>query len=178
MTRFVTERIVERDGVRLAAEVEGPDDGVPVVLLHGLTATRRYVVMGSKALERSGHDVVAYDARGHGASAPAPSPAEYEYADLAADLVRVLACSEDPTARDGKRALSLAESLLAAGDTPERESLAAMALAELGRFPDAAARQRRAIEAATGATPAALARLRAQLALYEAGKPCRSLREN
>jgi len=65
-------------------------EGIPVVLLHGLTATQRYVVMGSKALERSGHDVVAYDARGHGASDPAPSPGEYEYAELAADLVGVL----------------------------------------------------------------------------------------
>lgn len=65
-------------------------EGVPVVLLHGLTATRRYVVMGSKALERSGHRVVAYDARGHGGSAPAPSPDAYGYADLAADLERVL----------------------------------------------------------------------------------------
>src|SRR3954466_9571084 len=42
-------------------------EGTPVVLLHGLTATQRYVVMGSRALERGGHDVVAYDARGHGA---------------------------------------------------------------------------------------------------------------
>ena len=40
------------------------------MLLHGLTATRRYVVMGSRALERSGHRVLAYDARGHGRSAP------------------------------------------------------------------------------------------------------------
>ena len=44
------------------------------MLLHGLTATRRYVVMGSRALERSGHRVVAYDARGHGRSSPAPEP--------------------------------------------------------------------------------------------------------
>ncbi|MCW3020832.1 MAG: alpha/beta hydrolase [Conexibacter sp.] len=65
--------------------------GTPVVLLHGLTATHRYVVMGSKSLERAGHDVLAYDARGHGASDPAPEgPQAYEYADLAADLVRVL----------------------------------------------------------------------------------------
>ena len=42
-------------------------EGTPVVLLHGLTATRRYVVMGSRALERDGHRVIAYDARGHGA---------------------------------------------------------------------------------------------------------------
>jgi pimeloyl-ACP methyl ester carboxylesterase len=61
-----------------------------VVLLHGLTATHRYVVMGSKALQRAGHDVVAYDARGHGASDPAPSPSEYEYANLADDLLGVL----------------------------------------------------------------------------------------
>jgi pimeloyl-ACP methyl ester carboxylesterase len=60
------------------------------VLLHGLTATHRYVVMGSRALERSGHRVVAYDARGHGRSAPAPDRRAYDYADLAADLEDVM----------------------------------------------------------------------------------------
>ena len=65
-------------------------EGVPVVLLHGLTATRRYVVMGSTALQRGGHRVVAYDARGHGESDPAPEPGAYEYADLADDLLSVL----------------------------------------------------------------------------------------
>jgi pimeloyl-ACP methyl ester carboxylesterase len=64
--------------------------GVPVVLLHGLTATHRYVVMGSKALERSGHRVVAYDARGHGRSEPAADPGAYGYDELAADLGRVM----------------------------------------------------------------------------------------
>jgi pimeloyl-ACP methyl ester carboxylesterase len=79
---------VESDGVRLAGEEAG--EGVPVVLLHGLTATRRYVVMGSRALERGGHRVVTYDARGHGRSAPAPAPDAYGYAALAADLGAVL----------------------------------------------------------------------------------------
>jgi pimeloyl-ACP methyl ester carboxylesterase len=65
-------------------------EGPAIVLLHGLTATHRYVVMGSKALERGGHDVLAYDARGHGASDPAPSPEAYTYGDLADDLVGVL----------------------------------------------------------------------------------------
>jgi pimeloyl-ACP methyl ester carboxylesterase len=64
--------------------------GIPVVLLHGLTATHRYVVMGSRALERTGHRVLAYDARGHGASAPAPDPAAYGYDDLAGDLLAVM----------------------------------------------------------------------------------------
>jgi pimeloyl-ACP methyl ester carboxylesterase len=65
-------------------------EGTPVVLLHGLTATNRYVVMGSKALERSDHRVIAYDARGHGASDPAPSPDAYRYEDLLGDLIDVL----------------------------------------------------------------------------------------
>jgi len=65
-------------------------EGAPVVLLHGLTATRRYVVMGSRALERSGHRVVAYDARGHGRSTPAPDPGAYTYGELGRDLEAVL----------------------------------------------------------------------------------------
>jgi pimeloyl-ACP methyl ester carboxylesterase len=84
----VAELTIEHDGVRLATEEAG--EGPPVVLLHGLTATRRYVVMGSRALERSGHRVVAYDARGHGRSSPAPDRSAYGYGELRRDLVAVL----------------------------------------------------------------------------------------
>jgi pimeloyl-ACP methyl ester carboxylesterase len=79
---------VERDGVTIAGETAG--SGPDVVLLHGLTATRRYVVMGSKSLPRAGYRVTTYDARGHGESSPAASPDEYEYRDLVADLEAVL----------------------------------------------------------------------------------------
>ena len=58
------------------------------MLLHGLTATRRYVVMGSKALERAGHRVIAYDARAHGKSDRRGD--DYGYERLAADLLAVL----------------------------------------------------------------------------------------
>lgn len=75
-------------GVRLAATDEG--EGSPIVLLHGLTAARRYVVMGSSALRRGGHRVVAYDARGHGSSAPAQTPDAYSYSELCSDLTVVL----------------------------------------------------------------------------------------
>src|ERR1700758_5390338 len=78
---------IDADGVTLRGEQSG--EGVDVVLLHGLTATRRYVVMGSRALERSGHRTIAYDARGHGASQPA-GDGDYSYARLAGDLERVL----------------------------------------------------------------------------------------
>jgi len=84
----MAERFVERAGVRLAVEETGA--GAPVVLLHGLTATRRYVVMGSKALERSGHRVISYDARGHGRSSPAPAPTAYGHEELGRDLEAVL----------------------------------------------------------------------------------------
>lgn len=65
--------------------------GAPIVLCHGITATRRSVVHGSRALERAGHEVVAYDARGHGESDPAPAGAGYGYPELVGDLERVVA---------------------------------------------------------------------------------------
>jgi 3-oxoadipate enol-lactonase len=87
---------VETDGVTLSGESAG--EGTPVVLLHGLTATRRYVVMGSRSLERSGHLVATYDARGHGRSAPAPEPGAYGYEQLASDLEAVLDALDLPRA--------------------------------------------------------------------------------
>ena len=77
-----------RDGVTLHGSDTG--EGPAVVLAHGLTATRRYVVMGSSALQRSGHRVLAYDARGHGTSSPAAAAEDYRYEDLGADLEAVL----------------------------------------------------------------------------------------
>src|SRR4051812_41750040 len=79
---------VQSGGVRLAGETIG--DGRDVVMLHGLTATRRYTVMGSKALPRSGYRLTTYDARGHGESSPAPDRRAYEYRDLVDDLAAVL----------------------------------------------------------------------------------------
>src|ERR1700722_717868 len=79
---------IRSDGVLLSGEQSG--EGPAIVLLQGLTASRRYVVMGSRSLERSGHRVIGYDARGHGSSSPAPSPDAYTYGDLDLDLEAVL----------------------------------------------------------------------------------------
>jgi pimeloyl-ACP methyl ester carboxylesterase len=84
----MAQRTVDHDGVHLAVHVDG--EGPPVVLLHGLTATHRYVVMGSRALPRAGFRTVAYDARGHGDSSPAPDRGDYGYEALARDLWAVL----------------------------------------------------------------------------------------
>jgi pimeloyl-ACP methyl ester carboxylesterase len=66
--------------------------------MHGLTATHRYVVMGSTRLERAGRRVISYDARGHGISSPAPQPSAYGYDELALDAVAVLDALEVPRA--------------------------------------------------------------------------------
>lgn len=70
---------------------ESAGGGRAIVLCHGITATRRYVHHGSRALERAGHLVVAYDARGHGESDPAPPGQGYGYPFLVSDLERVVA---------------------------------------------------------------------------------------
>jgi pimeloyl-ACP methyl ester carboxylesterase len=82
------EFIVDGPAGRLAGESMG--DGAPVALLHGVSATRRYVLHGSKALARAGFHQVIYDARGHGRSDPAPPDAGYAYTDLVSDLEAVI----------------------------------------------------------------------------------------
>jgi pimeloyl-ACP methyl ester carboxylesterase len=65
-------------------------EGPPIVLCHGITATRRYVVHGSRTLERDGRTVISYDARGHGESDPAPPGQGYGYPDMVGDLEAVV----------------------------------------------------------------------------------------
>jgi pimeloyl-ACP methyl ester carboxylesterase len=84
----VADYATARDGVTLSISDTG--EGPAVLLAHGLTATRRYVVMGSTVLERSGHRVIAYDARGHGVSSGAQRPEDYTYDDLGRDMEAVL----------------------------------------------------------------------------------------
>ncbi len=79
--------VISRGPQQLAYEEQG--DGPAVIGLHGLTATRRYVVMGSRTLVRSGRRLVLYDARGHGASSPATG-GDYSYAALSGDLEAVM----------------------------------------------------------------------------------------
>ncbi|NLT05893.1 MAG: alpha/beta hydrolase [Solirubrobacterales bacterium] len=116
---------VERSG---GPVLRGDDAGAgfPIVLLHGLTATRRNVVQGSRHLLTRGWRLVGYDARGHGESSAAPAPDGYGYQELAGDLTAVL------DARGIERAV-LAGSSMGAGtavrfalDSPER--VAALAL--------------------------------------------------
>lgn len=69
-----------------------------MLLTHGLTAHRDLVIHGSRALARSGHAVVRYDARAHGESDPGATGSR-TYERLADDLEAVL----EATAAAGPR---------------------------------------------------------------------------
>lgn len=77
-------------GVGISAHASGPEDGPPVVCLHGVMQTHD-TVLKPALLERAGHRVISYDARGHGGSeAPDGGEAEYGYDRLVEDLVAVM----------------------------------------------------------------------------------------
>ena len=103
------------DSFTLKGEILG--EGPPVVLLHGLSATRRNVVQGSRALVKRGYRLISYDARGHGASSPAP---RYEYSDLVADLEAVLEELEIETAALVGSSMGAATAMAFTLEHPER----------------------------------------------------------
>jgi tetratricopeptide (TPR) repeat protein len=94
---------------------------------------------------------------------------------LAHALARLLAAAPDDRVRDGARAVTMVEDLLKAQRTVALAETMAMALAELGRFGEAATWQGEAIDAAreTGRTDIA-ARLGDNLRRYQHGQPCRT----
>ena len=95
--------------------------------------------------------------------------------DLMYLLARVLAAAPDDRARDGRRALAVAEQLAATRKTPEVGETLAMALAEAGDFQRAVPVQRGVLDAAREARLGAEARrLGENLALYERQRPCRT----
>lgn len=112
---------VER-GDDLVLSGDSTGDGAPLVLAHGLTATRRNVVQGSRHLLGRGWRLVGYDARGHGESSPAPDRDAYEYADLAADLEAVFDAQGLDSAALAGSSMGAATAVRFALDHPERVS--------------------------------------------------------
>jgi tetratricopeptide (TPR) repeat protein len=93
---------------------------------------------------------------------------------LAHGLARLLAACPDLSLRDGARALDLAVAIWRAQSTAGHAETVALAQAEMGRCDEAARWQRIALADAEKFGPAALLPpMRARLARYEAGAPCR-----
>lgn len=90
-------------------------------------------------------------------------------------LARVLATCPAAVVRDGARALALAQAVLQAQQSLDHAETLAMALAELGRFADAAVLQERLVdEAQRQGWEKRLPVLRARLESYRRGAPIRA----
>ncbi|MBN3513549.1 alpha/beta fold hydrolase [Mycolicibacterium nivoides] len=94
------------DGVRLHAEVFGPQDGYPIVLAHGITCAIG-VWAHQIADLATDYRVIAYDHRGHGRSETPHGRRRYSLNHLAADLDAVL----DATLKPGERAIIAGHSM-------------------------------------------------------------------
>jgi pimeloyl-ACP methyl ester carboxylesterase len=83
----------DSDGVRLHFEVNGPERGTPIVLVHGFASDYRLNWVGTRwqeALTSAGFRVVGLDCRGHGHSDKPHDEAAYAVGIMAGDIVRLL----------------------------------------------------------------------------------------
>lgn len=77
-----TTSYIEVNGLKLFYAIRGPEDGKPVVLLHGNGGSHKSMETQAKQLARKGYRVYSPDSRGQGANPPLE---EYHYADMAED---------------------------------------------------------------------------------------------
>jgi pimeloyl-ACP methyl ester carboxylesterase len=80
-------------GVRLQYELHGPEDGQPVLLVHGFASDYQLNWVGTRwqeTLVGANYRVIGLDCRGHGRSDKPHGPAAYAIDVLAADVRRLL----------------------------------------------------------------------------------------
>lgn len=116
------------DGISLAADVRGPVDGAPVLLLHGGGQTRGAWGATADALARRGFRVVTMDLRGHGESDWSPD-GHYMLESFADDLRGVLAEIGGAPVLVGA-SLGGLTSMLACGEAPQAP-LSALVLVDI-----------------------------------------------
>jgi pimeloyl-ACP methyl ester carboxylesterase len=83
----------DSDGVRLHYEVHGPEQGAPVVLVHGFASDYRLNWVGTRwqeTLTTAGFRVLGLDCRGHGHSDKPHDQAAYAIRKLAGDVANLL----------------------------------------------------------------------------------------
>jgi pimeloyl-ACP methyl ester carboxylesterase len=83
----------DSDGVRLHYALAGPDDGPPIVLVHGFCSDYELNWVGTRwqeTLTRAGRLVLGLDCRGHGRSQKPHDPVAYTRRTMADDVARLL----------------------------------------------------------------------------------------
>ncbi len=90
MTGSTTSTTADSGGVPIHVEVSGPDDGSPVLLIHGFPDTGRLWSKQVGPLADAGHRVIVPDLRGYGKSGKPDDVDAYNLMFLAADMGAVL----------------------------------------------------------------------------------------
>jgi pimeloyl-ACP methyl ester carboxylesterase len=83
----------DSDGVRLHYEVNGPEQGSPIVAVHGFASDYRLNWVGTRwqeALMQAGFKVIGLDCRGHGHSDKPYDTAAYAIDVMAGDVIRLM----------------------------------------------------------------------------------------
>jgi len=110
------------DGQRLAADLYGPEDGTPVLLIGGMGQTRHSWRRVALRLADSGRRAITLDFRGHGESDRAPD-GDYSYPRQVADIAAVAGAVGRPMVLVGN-SLGGKISLAAAGSAGPEVALA------------------------------------------------------
>ncbi len=83
----------DSDGISLHYEVHGPENGAPIVLVHGFASYYRLNWVGTRwqeTLTGASFRIIGLDCRGHGDSDKPHDPRAYETPVMAADVRRLL----------------------------------------------------------------------------------------
>lgn len=80
-------RTIHVNGLDLVYAIRGPQDGKPVVLVHGNGGSHRSMLTQAKQLALAGYRVYSPDSRGQGANPPLE---EYHYADMTEDTYQFI----------------------------------------------------------------------------------------
>ena len=129
-----------RDRNVLAAEVAGPDDGPPVLLLHGGGQTRHSWHTTLDALGEKGWRAISMDLRGHGESQWAED-GDYSMDAFAGDVLSAVDSLDQPPALVGASLGGMA-SLAAIGQHPDRTVATALVLVDVAPRTEAQGRDR------------------------------------
>lgn len=110
------------DGIELGADVAGPEDGPPVVLLHGGGQTRHSWSGTLRTLGDRGWWAWSVDLRGHGDSTW-PEDGDYSLGAFARDVTAITAAFDRPPALVGA-SLGGISSLVALYEAPDQRAMA------------------------------------------------------
>ena len=119
----------DSDCIRLHYEVHGPENGRPIVAVHGFASDYQLNWVGTRwqeTLTNAGFMVVGLDCRGHGHSDKPHDPAAYATSIMAGDVVRLLDHLDVPRAAYLGYSMGARIGLQVAIDHPERVTRAVL----------------------------------------------------